>query len=177
MEELVKVKASGEIRQTLPTMWKEETEFNERISEKRWKRNQDWLNRYEQTFLQNHTSGNPFIKLTTEYIIPRRNKPVPETRSGNNRQFQQRASTVANNAPRVYNRSQTNANTEFEWREVRRNNRGNRTFQYSWQRNRIPEVQQRQERVITIPESDEDAGDDNDSDDFLEASESTETIT
>ena len=50
MEQLFKQKSKGQVRNILLEMWKEEINYNEKISERRWQKNQRWLKQYEATF-------------------------------------------------------------------------------------------------------------------------------
>ena len=44
-------------------MWKAQASQNEKISHKRWLKNEKWLSDYEENFIQSYMSSNPFFKV------------------------------------------------------------------------------------------------------------------
>ena len=63
METLFKEKGSPAAANILSDMWKAQTTQNEKISHRRWLKNEKWLKEYEENFKQSHLSTNPFFKV------------------------------------------------------------------------------------------------------------------
>ena len=62
METLIKERSSSSAAKILLDMWKAQASQNEKISHRRWLKNEKWLSDYEENFVQSYTSSNPFFK-------------------------------------------------------------------------------------------------------------------
>ena len=155
MEQLFKQKNSGQVKTILLEMWKEETKYNERISERRWEKNQRWLKQYETTFKAQYQNENPFFT------------------NDENKQKPSYAQATSNTQPRNEDRrnKQTPTNTDSTRNQYNnyggRDRRTNERFQQRDNRRR-PQTT-RTENIRVDLDSDEEG--------FLEGSESTETLT
>ena len=63
METLFKERSSSSAAKILLDMWKAQASQNEKISHRRWLKNEKWLSDYEENFIQSYTSSNPFFKV------------------------------------------------------------------------------------------------------------------
>ena len=63
METLLKERSSSSAAKILLDMWKAQTSQNEKISHRRWLKNEKWLSHYEENFIQSYMSSNLFLKV------------------------------------------------------------------------------------------------------------------
>ena len=63
METLFKERSSSSAAKILLDMWKAQASQNEKISHRRWLKNEKWLSDYEENFIQSYMSSNPFFKV------------------------------------------------------------------------------------------------------------------
>lgn len=68
MFEFIEEKSTGQTRQILTDIWEKETARNESISKRRWKKNERWLQQYEDSFKEEYKdkNQNPFFKTFKE---------------------------------------------------------------------------------------------------------------
>lgn len=63
METLFKERGSEAAANILTDMWKAQASQNEKISHRRWLKNEKWLKDYEENFKQSDISSSPFFKV------------------------------------------------------------------------------------------------------------------
>ena len=63
METLFQERSSGNAAKLLSQMWKAQVAKNEKISHRRWLKNEKWLKDYEENFKKSPVTSNPYIKL------------------------------------------------------------------------------------------------------------------
>ena len=168
------VRSFYKTRKVLLEIWREHTLCNEESSNRRWKKTENWLNRYEEDFLSRPKDKNSFFKDEDETPEPRQSYPRTNTR------FPRQTYTAENHSTDQRRQTNTNTNIQQTWdpkplpqREPRvRSDRRNPPY-----RNERPNSTQyrnnyqRKSPIVTI----EDNSDNEDL--FLEQTASTETLT
>ncbi|MCG8047965.1 MAG: hypothetical protein N0E48_20490 [Candidatus Thiodiazotropha endolucinida] len=166
METLFQDRCSGNAAKILSQMWKAQVSQNEKISHKRWLKNEKWLTNYEENFKNSHVTSNPYFKLenreqaTYAQVAAKPKKKTPTSREGTTTPTPQQTKQISLETIQTLLQQIQTEKTKEAPRPQRKQTRRTR-----WQ----PSRQQTSRDDAIFVQSDND-------DDFLEESTSTETL-
>ena len=168
MDTLFQEKCSGNAAKLLSDTWKRQVSQNEKISHRRWLKSEKWLNEYEENFKQSHVNSNPYFKLEVrenvtyaEVTLRPKQKSPPNQQNVRAADSQPKQQTTLNTIQTLLQQVQSQLNTEAPLPQRKATRRAQR-------KQTRPQTSQYNPTLGQL---------DNDGDDFLEESTSTETIT
>ena len=168
MDTLFQEKCSGNAAKLLSDTWRKQVSQNEKISHRRWLKSDKWLNDYAENFKQSHINSNPYFKLevrenATYAEVTSRPKQKSPTNQQNVRaaDSQPKQQTTLNTIQTLLQQVQSQLITDAPQPQRKPTRRAQR-------KQTRPQTSQYNPTLGQL---------DNDGDDFLEESTSTETIT